>query len=107
MQPWCIGIALSYPARAKFSSFKAEATLQIENALGFHPMDLGQALSLAPGARGGSLTTGSAMWAGGCDPRLWVLFRLPSRYDVHSFLPSTPHTALDKQLSPPGWCPGD
>lgn len=63
---------------AAFSSAKAEAALRVESALGFHPTDLGQALSLAPGEREGSLNTGWAMWAGGCDPRLGDPFRMAS-----------------------------
>lgn len=64
---------------AAFSSVKAEAALRVESALGFHSTVLGQALSLAPGEREGSPITAWAMWAGGCDLRLGVPFRLASR----------------------------
>lgn len=53
--------------------------LQVESALGFYPMELGQTVSLATGERGASPATGCKMWAGGCSLRPGVLCRLASR----------------------------
>ena len=54
-------------------------SLQVESALGFYPMHLGQTLSLAPGERGGSPAMGCKMWAACCSSRAEVLCSLDSR----------------------------